>query len=119
VHRILRAATEGCAAVAVVLTLSACSGEPGTGDIKSAIRNNPRIMMGLAMMSQASAGLSGQAAQSPDAMLDRATIEKGSCVAASGASGVVCDFRIGQDGRFGPWGKARFYQANGGWQVEQ
>ena len=115
----MRTVGGSAAAIAVLLTLSACSGEPGTAEIKSAIRNNPRIMIGLAMLSQASAGLGGQAAQSPDAMLDQAVIEKGSCVAASGASGFVCDFRIVRDGQFGSWGKARFYQANGAWQVEQ
>ena len=118
-HKIWRTVGGVGAATTVLLTLSACSGEPGTGDIKSAIGNNQRIMAGLAMMAQAGAGFSGQAAQSPAAMLDQATIEKGSCVAASGASGFVCDFRIGRDGQFGSWSKARFYQANGAWQVEQ
>lgn len=110
----------GAAAVLAGL-LAACSSEPGPDNIKDAIRNNPQAMMSLSMLARADAMLSGSAPADPGAMLDRAKVEKASCAPASGMTGVVCDYRIGADAggqtRFGPWGKARFFRANGAWQM--
>lgn len=107
-----------------LLCLAACSGgEPGAAEMKEAIANNPRLMMTIGMALQANAALGDGTQSDPAAALDAATIEKGSCAAASGASGFVCDFRIGIQAnghvQFGPWSKARFYSANGSWQIEQ
>ena len=108
----------GVAAAALLgLGLAACSSGPSESDVKQAIGNNPQVQAGLSMMAQAESQLSGNSVDAR-AQLDAATVERANCAQASGASGFVCDFRIGRDGQFGPWGKARFYQAGGSWQIE-
>jgi len=106
--------------LASVLTLTACSGgNPGPNEVKQAMLNNPQFMAAMDMMAQASAALTGEAAKTGEDLIRNGQVEVGSCAAASGASGVVCDFRTGADGKFGGWTKARFFQANGQWQMEK
>ncbi|HEV7276535.1 MAG TPA: hypothetical protein VGN80_09635 [Devosiaceae bacterium] len=100
------------AAGAAVLVLAACSGEPSGNDIKEAIRNNAAVMMQMRALAQMSGG--GDA----DELINAASVEKGQCTQAQGQPGFVCDFRLNAGGQTGPWGKARFFNANG-WQLEQ
>jgi pyridoxal biosynthesis lyase PdxS len=99
------------------MALAACSGEPGAGDMKQAIKNNQMVMSQLQMFAQM-----GGASMSAAQMLDASEVEKSGCTAAQGQPGFICDFRLnttvnGQR-QPGQWGKARFFNA-GGWQMEQ
>lgn len=112
-------------AVAGVLSLllAGCSGEPGTAEIKQAFGNNARFMQSIAAGMQLEASVTGGAAMSADELLATLVVEKGQCAPATGSSGFVCDFRAGRDmggeRQFGPWTKARFFQASDGWQFEE
>jgi len=109
----------GAAALAACLLLSGCSGNPGPAGIKQAIRNDGQMMAAIDALASFQAELDGQSPRNASDIVEAGTIEVGECVSASGASGVVCDFRMVLDGQSGKWTKARFFQAGGQWQMEQ
>src|SRR4051794_3979280 len=107
------------ALAAVALTLSGCSSEPSASDMMKAMEGHPQIRQSLALM------LMGDTRwRTPEeglaVMMKTASVEKSSCVAAQGAPGSVCDFRLGfkqADGKiqFGAPSKGRFYKSGDGW----
>ena len=118
--RAVRRAVTIAATALFAMTLAACSGgNPGPAEVKQAMLNNASFMTGMEFLAQAQASLTGDAPRTAAQLVQDGQVEVASCVAATNASGVVCDFRTGADGKFGGWTKARFFQANGQWQMEQ
>ncbi len=81
----------GIAAI-LALTVSACSAAPDTNAIGEAIRNNDSFSRALEAGLRLDAMFTGE----DGVTFDDLEFEKGKCVAATGASGFVCDFRIGR-----------------------
>jgi hypothetical protein len=109
-------------ALAGVLTLAACSDEPSAADMVAAVGKNPQFRQGLMMVAMGDSRW-----RSPDegvnALLKTASVEKSACIAAQGAPGSVCDFRLGfkqADGRlqYGAPVKGRFFKTGDGWAIE-
>lgn len=128
------------AAGAVALILSGCGGpglEPTESDVKAAFAGNAEFMKFLQDGQDFSASTTGRPALSAAALMDSATMERSTCVPASGAGGYVCGVRVGLvtpcingdaftpstgscDGKpiFSAWSNLRFWQDGGKWQVE-
>lgn len=106
--------------IPLCLALAAC--EPSGGDMLSAVKANPRIKGSLALVAMGNSP-GGNLNEKLDKLLDTATLEKSSCVAAQDSPGHVCDFRIGfkqPDGSmaYGAPLKGRFFKTGDGWSVE-
>jgi hypothetical protein len=106
----------------VLLTVAACSGEPGTAQITQAIRGNAQVVQSVQASLDLEARMNGKTPRTIEQAFDEMVVEKGQCVAASGAAGHVCDFRVKRttDGQTteGEWAKARFFEASGSWNLE-
>jgi hypothetical protein len=90
--------------------------------MKQAMGSNESVLLRMSPIMNAAIAVGSASGLSPAQVIDQAEFEKGSCTAAAGEPGFVCDLRIsavlnGQR-QTGIWGKARFFNANG-WQVEQ
>lgn len=106
-------AAGACMSLLVALALAACSGEPQPteSEVKELLLQTVTSTPEYQMMQK----LAGETIPAP-------TFEKGDCVAATGATGVVCDIRatVSVNGKeqVGPWQKVRFFKVDGKWQHE-